>query len=200
MAGTFLVLLLVEWFPVVGDLVEAPDRTSARGGVGSTVEDRDTLLGELAGEVGDCRVVVALVAQPLRDVSELAGLGTGNERLDGFLVGGELADDGSFVQGEVVAGRGGGCQVAGGDLQCLLDVGLSCRGPAGDLGRGQSEGGELAVSADPFGGAQCLAVVVLDDLGEDRSAPVWAVGSVSWTRVGTAVRPASMAAAARRCP
>jgi hypothetical protein len=68
---------------------------------------------------------------------------------------------------QVVAGGRSRREVASGDLTDLLHVGSPSRGPAGDLGGGQAEGGELPVGTDPVCAAQRLAVPVLHDLGED---------------------------------
>ncbi len=121
-------------------------------------------LGELLDPVG----FVAVVTGTGRDVVELAGIGRGDEALDGLSVALELRDGRGLVQGEEVEAVEGlpGDLTAGGD-QGGVHVGARRPQPLGDLRGADAEQGQLLDGREPVCFGEALAALVLGPLLDD---------------------------------
>ncbi len=121
-----------------------------------------------AASAAACRWVGARVAQPLRDVVELAVLAAATRALTDSASSSKSATTAAWSRvRNLVAGGGGLRQRARGDGQGRVDVDAGHPGTAGDLSGRDAEGGQLCGHVDLLGGAQADAVLVLGVLPDE---------------------------------
>jgi len=138
-------------------------------GPGHVVDDTDAFCGQRGGEVLTALGSVALVAGGLCCVLEHPRpLGSGDQGLDGLGVVGELGEDRSLGEVQVLVRLGGVLGQRGpGDRQCGVDPVALDLGPLGDLRGTDSEVCQTGDHADFLGKGQPSPVVVLRVLADD---------------------------------